>query len=182
MTLKIAALALAACLFSTTAAFADDGESSGRVFGLGFEPHWLIVGGLGMRVDFKLSDSMSLVLGGLYVPPRSVNRTEDYDSLYVNYKVSMHEVYLGPTIFITGAYDHHGWYVTPALGHMGARISEYGTSKPSASLDVFELRAVGGYQWVVHGFRFITGGGFRLTTSNDIVIKDNQGNELLRRV
>ena len=38
----------------------------------------------------------------------------------------------------------------------------------------------GGYQWVIRNFRFITGAGLKLVNSADVVVKDNNGNELLR--
>jgi hypothetical protein len=171
-------LLIFSALALTTARAEDAPSKSHHVFGLGLEPHWLIIGGIGAKADFRLTDRFSLGFGGMYIPPRSNTST---DSLEVSYKWSMYEVYAGTTFMITGDYDHHGAYIFPAIGYTGASITDYSTSKLSGSVKTFELRFTGGYQWVVgKNFRFTTGAGIRVLNSSDVVVKDNQGKELLR--
>ena len=148
--------------------------------GVGVEPHWLLIGGIGLGVDFRLSNKVSLGLSGMMVPPRSNSSTQETNSAIVDYKWSYYEVYLGPKIMIMGDYDHHGLYVMPAIGYTGASISEYSSLKLSGSTNTAEARLTMGYQWVIRSLRFTVGGGLRVLNSADVVVKDNQGNELLR--
>lgn len=153
--------------------------------GVGLEAHWLIIGGLGIQTDARISDSAALVIGGLYVPPRqNTVSEEDKKQNYgkeENYLWSTYEVYIGSRFLLTGDYDHHGVFVTPAVGYTGARIQDYGYRKLEASLDVPEARLTVGYQFVVSNFRFLAGAGWKVMGQNDIVVKDEQGSEIYRQ-
>jgi hypothetical protein len=154
--------------------------------GIGIEPHWLIVGGLGAQFDARVSKKTSIALGGMYLPPHEATTTGD-SSTSDHYKWSAFEVYTGPSFMITGDYDHHGAYVMPALGYTGNSITDYRSSFSTSSsgysgeFNTPEFRLTGGYQFVVGALRFTTGGGIRLMKESDVVVKDETGKEVLRQ-
>jgi len=123
---------------------------------------------------------VSLGVDGMYVLPRTTNATDEMNNQNYSYKWSTYEVYAGPTIMLTGDFDHRGLYILPAIGYTGASITNYGTLNLSGSMNTFEARFTVGYQFVVKSFKFVTGGGLRLLNSSDIVVKDSFGNEVLR--
>ncbi len=154
-----------------------------RHFALGIEPHWLILRGLGLQMDVRVSNKVAIVLGGLYFPPQDNYLNDDDDDdfdIFADYKWTETEVYVGPSYMITGNYDTHGAYILPAVGYFSRTITEYRSSNLSGSLNTFEGRLTGGYQWVAGGFRFTTGAGLRVLSASEIVIKSENGDEEFR--
>lgn len=148
--------------------------------GLSIEPHWLIIGGIGGKVDFRVADNIALGLGGMYISPRSTN-TSSSSTTDTDYRWSMYEVYLGPTINLSGNYDTSGAFITPAIGYTGAKITNYGYRGLSGSLNTPELRLTGGYQWVIRDLRFSVGGGLKLLKDSEVVVKNTSGGEESRQ-
>ncbi len=157
-------------------------------FGFRLDPVWVLIGGIGGEVDFRMSRTISLGIGGYNIFPHSTTHststtTTSSGTTFTwddDYKWSAYEIYVGPTIMLMGDYDHRGLYLAPGVGYTGAKITDFGTSKLSGSMDAPELRLTVGYQWVVKNFRFTTGGGIRAIGSSDVVVKDDTGNEVLR--
>ncbi|MGE4133105.1 MAG: hypothetical protein AB7F86_15795 [Bdellovibrionales bacterium] len=144
------------------------------------EPHWLLIGGLGAKFDFRLSDSVSFGIGGMGVPDHSTSSTDSNGKNKETYNFSTYEVYMGPTFMLTGDYDHHGVFLSPAIGYTGAKISNYSEFKLSGQMDSAELRITTGYQWVVRNFRFVAGAGYRAINSTDVIVRDRSGAEVYR--
>lgn len=163
----------------TSSVSTTETEQTEHSYGLSAEPLWLVLGGFGAKADTRLSDSISLGVGGMYIPTRSETSSGDSQT---NYRWSTYEVYVGPTLFLSSTYDKSGWYITPALGYTSATISNYGTSNLSGSLSAPELRVTGGYQWLfAKSIRLTVGGGARVVSSSDVVIKDSTGQEVYRQ-
>jgi hypothetical protein len=161
-------------------------EEKKHYFGIGLEPHWLLIGGLGAKADARVSDNVAIEIGGMYIPPRqNTMNEEDKKGNYGkedNYLWSVYEIYFGTRVMLMGDYDHHGLFVTPAIGYTGAKISDYGSRKLEAALDVPEARLTVGYQFVVANFlRFAAGAGWRVMGQNDVVVGDAEGNEVYRQ-
>lgn len=170
---------------SCTSAIAAPGKltmeqpANERSFGLAVEPLWLLVGGIGAKADVRLSSTVSLGLGGMIVPSRR-NTTSETNT--TNYKSSAYEIYLGPTVMLTGDYDSNGIFVTPAIGYIGSKITEYSSLNLSGKLDTYQGRLTAGYQWVsAKGFRVALGAGARTLGSGEVVVKDDSGKEVLRQ-
>ncbi len=161
-------------------------EEKKHSFGIVLEPHWLLIGGMGLKLETPVSDTVALELGGMYIPPRQ-NTLSDSDrnnnTWYYGetYKWSAYEVWVGARILMLGNYNTHALFVTPGIGYTGASISEYGSSNLSASLNTPEIRATVGYQWVLGSVRFAAGGGFRTMAQSDVVVSDSSGRETYRQ-
>jgi hypothetical protein len=148
--------------------------------GIAIEPTWLLIGGLGAKIDFRLSDRAALGLGGMYAS-RTVTEKNERTLPEGAYKVRNYEIYLGPTFNLTGNYDTDGFFITPAIGYTGAKIYDYSVFKLSGEINTWEIRTTAGYQWVVQDFRFIAGGGLKLLGDSEVVVKDKSGKEVLRQ-
>lgn len=155
-------------------------------FGLRLDPIWALIGGLGAQTDVRLSNGISLALGGYYIPPRknaeTTSSSSSSSSTYTGYtyKWTAYEVYVSTIIMITGDYDHHGLFIAPGVGYTGAKITEYSPFNLSGSMDVPEARVTVGYNWVVKNFKFTAGGGLRAIAGGEVVIKNSAGDEILR--
>lgn len=148
--------------------------------GIAIEPHWLLIGGIGGKFDVRISDNVALGLGGMYVPPRSNTSSSSDTTNDYNYRWSMYEVYFGPTINLTGDYDHSGVFITPAIGYTGSKITNFSFLNYSGSLDTAELRVTAGYQWVIRDLRFNVGAGLRLLKDSEVIVKNGAGQEVSR--
>src|SRR3989338_3830952 len=86
-------------------------EQKKHSFGLVLEPHWLLIGGMGLKLETPVSDTVALELGGMYIPPRrnTVTNEEQRNSWYYgeSYTWSAYEVWMGTRILIMGTYDTH---------------------------------------------------------------------------
>ena len=146
-------------------------------FGIRIDPLWSLIGGLGGEVDVRISQSVSIGLGGFYIFPQS---SKSFDNTsFSDYKWSSYEIYVGPTIMLLGDYDHHGLYIAPGIGYTGAKITDFSDLKYSGSMAAPELRFTVGYQWIVKNFRFTTGAGLRALSTSDVTVKDSSGNTVL---
>ena len=151
-------------------------EADSRSFGVGVEPLWLLIGGLGAEFDARLTTGTSLELAGMWVPGRQQGSTDSYAS----YKLHMYEVYAGPKFMLTGTYGTRGWYLFPSVGYTGVSITDYSSSGYSGATEGTEERLTAGYQWVVDNMRVIVGGGARAVQISDIVVRDGSGREMDR--
>ncbi|MES2856563.1 MAG: hypothetical protein V4692_11905, partial [Bdellovibrionota bacterium] len=89
--------------------------TSKKYVSIGLEPHWLLIGGFGGQIDARISNGVSILVGGMYVPPRRNETLSSSNSFtYDTYKYSIYEVYVGPSFMLTGNYDTSGAYITPA--------------------------------------------------------------------
>jgi hypothetical protein len=151
--------------------------------GLSVQPLWLLLGGLGANVDRRLTNRTSIGLGGTYIPPRrSLDKSDDRNKTSdTSYKWTYYEVHVGPTFFLTGDYDTSGWYLNPAVGYTGAKITEYSSFNLSGSTDTFAFRTSAGYQWILkNDLRLVFGGGYQFLNQSEVVVKDGSGTEVLR--
>jgi hypothetical protein len=144
----------------------------------------LLIGGIGAEVDYRLSRKLSILMGGMIVNDRSVKASSDDSSSSTSnssYKMSAHEIYIGPKLMFSSDFNKSGGYVSGGIGHMGTSIKEYSSFDLSGSVSGFEVRGVIGYQWaLVSGFRINAGGGLRMIQDSDIVVKDSSDKEVLR--
>lgn len=146
--------------------------------GLSVEPLWLLIGGLGAKIDFRVSDTMAIGLGGMYA--NWSTKSEDSTINDTAYKQKVYEIYMGPTFNLTGNYDTNGIFFTPAIGYTGSRIYDYSIFNLSGELNTFELRTTAGYQWVSNDLRIIAGGGFKFLGDSDVVVRDASQKEVYR--
>jgi hypothetical protein len=178
-----------AVLLSVSNAYAQDGESraSGRQnqtynFGINAEPIWVLLGGIGARADVAVTRKTALSLQGIYIPEHQRESTDDKNTSTTNtdYKWSYSEVNFGPTFMLIGDLSTNGLYLNTSVGYIQTKITEYSSLKLQGELSAPQLRATVGYQWRIGGLRLAAGGGLRLIQSDDIVVKDAQGREMLR--
>jgi hypothetical protein len=178
--LSLALFALSASAFAKDSSLEMKNPAKEHSFGLTAEPIWLLVGGLGAKADFRLSQSVSLGLGGMLIPPRNNVRSSSSSDSSFNYKWSMYEIYLGPTFMLTGDFDSNGIFVTPAVGYLGAKITNFGSSNLSGALNTYQARVTAGYQWVsIKSIRIAVGGGLRALGSSEVIVKEGS-KEVLR--
>lgn len=154
-------------------------RASERSFGVGVEPLWLLIGGLGAEFDARVSEGTAIILAGMYVPTR--DSLTSGSSADLNYKWTTYEVYIGPKFMLSGAYHESGFYLAPAVGYVGSTITDYGVDKWRGSLNAPVGRLTGGYQFVgFNGIRLTTGLGLRVASSSDIVIRDASDRDVYR--
>jgi hypothetical protein len=179
------------CAIGFQAAAAPVGESSTPMespeltkrVSLSVEPLWLLLGGIGAKTDFNVSKKVSLGLQALYIPSHSSNTSSDDKTTTTtdySYKWSYEEYNVGANIMLMGNIDGNGLYINPAVGYVRSKITDFSIFKYQGELAAPQFRTTVGYQWIVGSFRFAAGGGYRLVSSNDIVIKDSKGNEVSR--
>jgi hypothetical protein len=156
------------------------------VMGVNLEPVYLVLGGLGAKMEYFVSDSVSLGLGGVYVPKHNMNTFTSTSSSSTttdteSYMFEHNEIFVGSNIMLTGTLGGRGAYLNPAVGYASTRISEYSSSKLSGQLSTPMARLTGGYQWVlVDHLRLAAGGGFTVAQSGTVIVKDSNGAEVLR--
>ena len=148
-------------------------------FGIRLDPLWTLIGGAGAEADVRVSRKVSIGIGGYYIFPHNNDYFYTSTTPTYSYQWSAYEVYVGPTIMLTGDYDHHGLYIAPGIGYSGAKLTQYSSLNLSGELDTPELRLTVGYQWVVKNFRFTTGAGYRAMGSSVVTVKDSSGNTVL---
>jgi hypothetical protein len=147
-------------------------------FSIGVEPLWLGLRGLGVHLDRRMSQTISLAVAGMYIPMRRNFSFEALDGS--NYRYSVYEIYVGPTFMFNGDYEHSGFYLFPAVGYFGASIRELDGF--SATLETIESRVTGGYQFV-RGFAKLTvGAGMRFMNPPRVTVKDESTQEVERAV
>lgn len=159
------------------------GSQNPYEFGINVEPHWLLIGGIGAKADMAITHKTAIGLQGMYVPPKRMERDiyeSDTNSYSNSYKWSYYEINLGPTFMLTGNLGTHGLYLTPAVGYVSNKISNYGMSNLSGEFNSPQLRTTIGYQWRIGGLRFAVGGGLRLVKSTDIIVKNSKGETVYR--
>ncbi len=161
-----------------------DSISNSPHVGINLEPIWLVLGGLGAKLDYFATDSVSVNLSGILLPERQVTPTSTTSttSAVDTYKSSRYEVLLGSTIMLTGYHGTRGLYINPAIGYQSSKISDYSTFKLSGEHSSPMARLTVGYQWILaKHLRLAAGGGLSLNQASDISVKDNAGKEVLRQ-
>jgi hypothetical protein len=156
---------------------------NGYQFGLNVEPHWLLIGGIGAKADLAVTRGTAIGIQGLYVPPKSMAHTtydSNTNSFSRSYKWTYYEINVGPTFMLTGDLSTHGLYLSPAIGYMSNKISEYSSYNLSGSMNSPQLRTTVGYQWRIGGLRFAVGGGLRLVSQSEVVVKNSKGEPIYR--
>ncbi len=152
-------------------------------FGLNAEPIWVLIGGVGARADLAFTRRIALSVHGIYIPERSNTTSEDDKNTTTidnDYKWSYSEFNIGPTFMLTGDLSRHGLYLNTSVGYVKAQISEYSSLNLQGELAAAQVRATIGYQWRIGGLRLAAGGGLRAIQSDDIIVKDGQGQEVHR--
>ncbi|PIS11451.1 MAG: hypothetical protein COT73_03960 [Bdellovibrio sp. CG10_big_fil_rev_8_21_14_0_10_47_8] len=149
---------------------------------LSVEPIWLLVSGLGAKVDYFVTDKVSLGLGGNYIPDHKVENTSknENSSINSNFNWSHSELNLGTNIMLTGTLSSSGVYINPTVGYQKTEITHYSSYDLQGSLATPQASATGGYQWVNNGFRIGAGAGYKVLADNDVVVKDRAGAEVYR--
>lgn len=139
------------------------------------------MGGIGARYDKVISEKTYFGVGGMWVPGNRV--TEEESTTKDSYIMRAYEFNLGPVFMLTGDVNHSGVYVSPSLGYMKSEIVDYGDLKLKGSIESPQARLTMGYQNInaANNIRFAVGGGFRVIKSEDIVVKDSSGAEVLRQ-
>ncbi|MBC7741236.1 MAG: hypothetical protein H7061_03505 [Bdellovibrionaceae bacterium] len=173
----------------TTSTYPAPAESAQNApsFGVNVEPVWLLLGGLGAKLEYYINDTVSVGVGGIFIPSHrneeatrtnSNGTTTSVDS----YNWEHNEAYIGSNIMLTGTLGTRGLYINPAIGFQNTRISDFGTSKLSGELSSPAARLTLGYQWVIiNHLRLAAGGGFMLAQESNIIIKDSSGKEVLNQ-
>ncbi|MGZ3769056.1 MAG: hypothetical protein ACXVCP_00140 [Bdellovibrio sp.] len=152
--------------------------------GVNVEPLWLVLGGLGAKAEYFITDKVSLGVSGFYIPGyKNKKSSSSSASTDENYTLSADEINLGSNIMLTGTLASNGVYINPAIGYQHTKISDYSEFKLEGSTSGPQARLTAGYQWVDHysGLRIAIGGGLRVLHSSDIVVKDKSGAEVLRQ-
>jgi hypothetical protein len=187
--MRVLLLALAMTLVSTSvwaqgsSHAGTDYSENGYNFGINLEPIYLAVGGIGAKFDFALTRATALSVQGVYAHKNDLS-SGDYDNEAkdhsVHYNWTYSEINIGPTFMLTGDLSTRGLYLFPSVGYMKSEVSDFGSDSLSGQLSSPQLRTTIGYQWRFGGLRLAVGGGLRVISSSDIVIKDGRGQEVYR--
>jgi hypothetical protein len=154
--------------------------------GISVEPLWLLLGGVGAKFEYFVTDRISLGISGIYIPEHEMKPSSSNDESTASletYRWSTNEVNLGSNIMLIGNLSSNGVYMNPSIGYQNTSISDFGSRKLKGALSSPQGRLTLGYQWVneLNNLRFALGGGLRILKASDIVVKDEAGNELLRQ-
>ncbi|HEY8272791.1 MAG TPA: hypothetical protein VIG33_17995 [Pseudobdellovibrionaceae bacterium] len=153
--------------------------------GLSAEPIWLLVGGVGAKFEYFVTDHISVGINGVYIPEHQIETSSSKDQSLTSesYRWSMNEINLGSNIMLTGSLSTNGVYLNPAVGYQNTRISDYGVLKLKGSLSSPQARLTAGYQFVnpANNLRFALGAGLRMIQDSDILVKDDTGEEVYRQ-
>ena len=184
VTIGLGQIVLASPSASSTYPSSTSVETASPSFGVNVDPIWLIEGGLGAKIEYFITDSVSIGLGGIVIPSHSnqtSNSKNDSTTTVSNsYKWEHNEVFIGTNIMLTGTLGSRGLYINPALGYQTTKISDFGSDKLSGELSSPAARLTMGYQWVIaQHLRLAAGGGFNVVSSSNVVVKDNSGKEVL---
>jgi hypothetical protein len=148
--------------------------------GVSVEPLWLFVKGIGGKVDYALTETVSVGVGGMYIPSHANEESSDKQTTSPTYKWAHNELNVGTNIMLTGTLATNGVYVNPAVGYLNTRITEYGVDKLQGELSTPQFRTTLGYQWINQRIRIAAGGGFKVIGKDEIIVKDSSGAEIFR--
>lgn len=186
-------VSLFVALFSANLAFAQERvgtkndqskiKKDSSVVSFNIEPIWLLLSGIGADVEIFLTERSAINLGGIYVaehPAEASYSSSDKDVLG-NYSWSKKEVNLGYKYMFTGSNTVSGFYMTPSIGYTTASITHVTDLNYEGTASATFARLMFGRQWVLPShFRFALAGGLATYQKSDIVVKDGQGQEVLR--
>lgn len=153
-------------------------------FGVNVEPLWLVLGGIGGKAEYFVTDKVSVGLGGVYIPSHKIEGSssdETANSIGGNYSFEHNEIVLGSNIMLTGTLQSDGFYLNPGVGYQYTAITHFSFLDLSGSVSSPFARLTAGYQWVTSGnFRVGLGAGVAAYQDTDVVIADNSGREIDR--
>jgi hypothetical protein len=151
-------------------------------FAVNAEPVWLVLGGMGLKFEYFVTDKVSAGVTGMFIPSHRTESTsvkDENDSAY-KYNYEHSEVLVGSNIMLMGTLGTRGLYINPAIGYQRTRISDFSDSKLSGELSTPMARFTVGYQWILaKHLRLAAGGGLAAYQSSTITVKDKAGNEVL---
>jgi hypothetical protein len=152
-------------------------------WGIGLEPLWLVLGGLGAKLDYNLTNETSIGMSGIYIPERDNTTSEENKSTTVaKYRWTYYEINIGPTFMLTGKLNTNGFYIYPAIGVAHAEIFNYDGLGIGGEVTTPQIRTTAGYQWAKNDFRLVAGAAFRIfNKDSDIIIRNSAGQELGRQ-
>lgn len=167
---------------ATTSRSTMQDKVNSPIFGINVDPIWLALSGIGIKAEYFISDTISIGIGGIFIPNHKVESTTSSTTLTTErYKWEHNEAFVGSNIMLTGTLGSRGLYINPAIGYQSTKISEFSDYNLSGSVSAPMARLTVGYQWIiVNHLRLAAGGGFVATQSSDIVVKDSSGKEALR--
>ncbi len=168
---------------STSSTLSKDFSPKTRTVGVDLQPLYLALGGLGAKVDYFATDKFSVGLSGVSIKDRQMGSSEkDASSTNATYKLSYSELNLNTRFMMTGTNFSDGAYLSPSIGYVTTRISDYGVFGLDGGLATPVATLLAGYQFVnpQNGFRVNAGLGYRLVQANTIIVKDSSGKEILR--
>ncbi|MEZ0391335.1 MAG: hypothetical protein ACAH59_03905 [Pseudobdellovibrionaceae bacterium] len=151
---------------------------------LSVEPIWLLVGGIGAKAEYFVTDRVSAGLNGVYIAEHEAEtESSDSKSSSTSYRWSSYEVNIGSNIMLTGNLLSNGFYINPAIGYTGASIKNFGEMQLQGSTSSPQARLTGGYQWFSKSYpnlRLLAGAGVRMIQEPEVVVQDSTGSEIGR--
>jgi len=150
----------------------NDEQTSDGVANLQINPLGLIFGELDMNLDFGVTSSITV--GPTF---SALNASVDDGQGDV---VSIKSISYGvrSNFCLSGTRFRDSWYLSPAFYYMPATVNQTVSGDSfSATLHIFELRALVGYQWVWNsGFNIKLGGGIAYySVGNSVVVTNSAG-------
>ena len=150
--------------------------------GINASPIWLLVGGLGAKIEYFTSETISVGLDAV-VLQKNVKGDSSSDGSSPAYKQSYKEINLGTNIMLTGSLSTNGIYINPSIGYITAEISDFDIFKLQGGVSAPQARLTAGYQWInrQNDIRLALGGGLSVVQDSDIVVKNDLGKEIARK-
>lgn len=153
-------------------------------FGANIDPIWIVFSGIGLKLEYFISDRVSVGVGGILIPSHAVEKSTSSSSTTstaYDYKYSHYEGLIGSNIMLTGTLGSRGLYINPAIGYQTTAITDFSSSKLTGETSSPMARLTVGYQWILaKSLRLAAGGGLTAYEAKDIIVKDNSGKEVLR--
>jgi hypothetical protein len=156
---------------------AAQSEYNGSV---GVEPIWLLLGGIGAKAEYFMTQKISLGVDGTVIPSREMKSNSPGNAVNTNYVWSHNQFNLGTTLMLSGTLSTNGFYLNPKVGYQSTRITDFGTEKLQGSLSTPQASATIGYQWITPNspLKLTVGAGYRVLQAGEIVIKDKNNKQI----
>lgn len=164
---------------STSATSTLDEKSKSRTVGVNIEPIYILIGGIGVKVDYFATEKFSFGIRGVRIQDKEIGSSDSSSSLFsTSYRFSHTELDLNTRFMLTGTNVSDGAYFSPSVGYISSRIYDYGIYRLEGGLSTPVATLMLGYQFVnpQSGFRLNAGLGYRLAQANTIEIKNKAGN------
>lgn len=158
---------LSTLIFSPVLAHAQSGNAF--TWNVRTAPLTLVVG-TNLRVDYKVSDEISVGASGLYVDRRikAVGILESSASVIIQYSFS-------------GALTT-GWFLESGIGYGDIKATAASASgqEESRQLHNISARVVGGYVWFWQSWNISVGGGLAHNSAGDQDVEDSSGKSMTK--